>query len=78
MVAQTNHQLSLMQRKINLTRVICLRMGKTIEAKSHRVNLRSPLSKIHYYQNKQLQVNGISVSNTNLQLNPYPNTQLDL
>ena len=25
-----------MQRKINLTQVICLRMGKTIETKSHR------------------------------------------
>ena len=45
-----------MQRKINLTQVICLWMGKTIEAKPHRVNLRSPLLRIHYYQNKRLQV----------------------
>ena len=45
-----------MQRKINLTQVICFRMGKTIEAKPHRVNLRSPLPRIHYYQNKRLQV----------------------
>ena len=67
-----------MQWKINLTQVICLRMGKTIEAKPHRVNLRSPLLRIHYYQNKQLQVKGILVPNANLQLNPYPNTQLDL
>ena len=67
-----------MQRKINLTQVICLRMGKTAEAKPHWVNLRSPLSRIHYYQNKQLQVKGIPVPNTNLQLNPYSNTQLDL
>ena len=52
--------------------------GKTIEAKPHRVNLRSPLLRIHYYQNKQLQVKGILVPNANLQLNPYPNTQLDL
>ena len=29
-------------------------------------------------QNKQLQVKEILVPNTNLQLNPYPNTQLDL
>ena len=42
--------------KLNLTQVICLWMGKTTEAKSHRVNLRSPLSRIHYYQNKCLQV----------------------
>ena len=53
-------------------------MGKTTSAKPHRVNLRSPLPRIYYYQNKQLQVKGIPVPNTNLQLNPYPNTQLDL
>ena len=67
-----------MQQKLNLTRVICLQMGKTTEAKPHRVNLKSPLSRIHYYQNKQLQVKKILVPNTNLQLNPYPNIQLDL
>ena len=66
-----------MQRKINITQMICLRMEKTTKAKSHRVNLRS-LLKIHYYQNKWLQVKEIPVPNTNLQLNPYPNTQLDL
>ena len=54
--------------------MICLQMGKTTKAKPHRVNLKSPLSRIHYYQNKQLQVKGISVPNTNLQLNPYSNT----
>ena len=53
-------------------------MEKTTEAKLHRVNLRSPLPKIYYYQNKWLQVKEISVPNTNLQFNPYPNTQLDL
>ena len=67
-----------MQWKINLTRVICLRMGKITKTKPHRVNLRSPLPRIHYYQNKRLHVKGISIPNTNLQLNPYPNTQLDL
>ena len=67
-----------MQRKISLKQVICLRMGKTTEAKFHLVNLRSPLPRIYYYQNKRLQVKGIPVPNTNLQLNPYPNTQLDL
>ena len=45
-----------MQWKINLTQVICLRMGKTTKAKSHQVILRSPLPRIHYYQNKRLQV----------------------
>ena len=67
-----------MQRKLNLTRVICLQMWKTTEAKLHQMNLRSPLPRIHYYRNKQLQVKWISVPYTNLQLNPYPNTQLDL
>ena len=41
-------------------------MGKTIETKPHRVNLRSPFLRIHYYQNKRLQVKGIPVPNTNL------------
>ena len=31
-------------------------MGKTYTAKTYRVILRSPLLRIHYYQNKQLQV----------------------
>ena len=43
--------------KLNATKnkfdtVICLRMGKTSEAKPHRVNLRSPLPRIHYYQSQ--------------------------
>ena len=67
-----------MQQKINLTQVICLRMEKTTEVKLHQVNLSSSLSSIHYYQNKRLQVKGIPVPNTNLQLNRYPNTQSDL
>ena len=45
-----------MQRKLNLIWVICLRMGKTTEVKPHRVNLRSPILRIHYYHNKRLQV----------------------
>ena len=40
-----------------LTQMICLRMGKTTKTKPHQVNLRSPLPRIHYYQNKRLQVN---------------------
>ena len=137
-----------MQRKINLIQVICLWMGKTTKAKPLRVNLRSPFSRIHYYQSKRLQVKesqyliptyswtltngenklptklnatknkfdigdlftnvenhwgktppgefkvttpenpllskqvvtskGLSLPYTNLELNPYPNTQLDL
>ena len=53
-------------------------MGKTTKAKPHGVNLRSQFLRIHYYQNKWLQVKEVLVPNTNLQLNSYPNTQLDL
>ena len=67
-----------MQLKINLTHVICLRIGKTTKTKPHRINLMSSLPRIHYYQNKRLQVKGILVPNTNLQLNLYLNTQLGL
>ena len=73
-----------MQLKINLTQVICLRMGKTTEAKSHQVNLKSPLLRIHYYQSQAVtSIRNLTISfglsqNTNLQLNPYSNTQLDL
>ena len=45
-----------MKQKINNT-MICLRMGKTLQQKPHRVIFRSPLPKLHYYHNKRLQVN---------------------
>ena len=45
--------------------------------KPHRVIFRSPLSKLHYYHNKRLQARNPKYL-TNLQLNPYPNTQSDL
>ena len=38
---------------------------------------RSPLPKLHYYHNKWLQARNPKYL-TNLQLNPYPNTQSDL
>ena len=36
--------------------MICLWMGKTSRQKPHWVNLKSPVSRIHYYQNKWLQI----------------------
>ena len=45
-----------MQRKINLTQWFVYKWGKPPRQKSHWVNLRSPLPRIHYYQNKRLQV----------------------
>ena len=73
-----------MQWKINLTQVICLRIEKTTEEKTHWMNLRSPLLRIHYYQSQAItsiknltKPSGLS-QNTNVQWNLYPNTQLDL
>ena len=43
---------------------------------NHQVNLRSLLSRFHYYQSQP--VTSKRNLNTNLQLNPYPNIQLDL
>ena len=64
-----------MQRKINLIRVICLRMGKIIKTKPHWVNLRSSLPRIHYYQNKRLQVKKSKylIPTYNWTLIPIPN-----
>ena len=45
-----------MQWKIKLTRWFVYEWGKPSRQKSHQVILRSPLPKIHYYHNKQLQV----------------------
>ena len=45
--------------------------------KPNGVIFRSPLPKLHYYHNKQLQARNPKYL-TNLQFNPYPNTQLDL
>ena len=45
-----------MQWKIKLTRWFVYEWGKPLNRKPHRVILRSPLSRIHYYHNKQLQV----------------------
>ena len=58
--------------------MICLRMGKTSKAK-----IPSGEFKVATLENplllKQVVISkGIPVSYTNLQLNPYPNTQLEL
>ena len=73
-----------MQWKLNLTWVICLWMRKTTEAIPHGVIFRSQLPRIYYYQSQVVtSIRNLSKpfglsQNTNLQLNPYPNTQLDL
>ena len=45
-----------MQQKINLTRWFVYEWEKPTRQKPHRVILRSPLPKFHYYHNKWLQV----------------------
>ena len=66
-----------MQRKLNLTRVICLQMGKTTKATppgEFKVTTpENPLLTQQAVTSKR-----IIVPYINLQLNPYPNTQLDL
>ena len=66
-----------MQRKINDT-VICLRIGKTNTAKTSPGDFKITTPEILLLSQQAVTSKGILVSYTNLQLNPYPNTQLDL
>ena len=66
-----------MQWKINDT-VICLRMGKTYTAKTPSSDFQVTTPEIPLLSQQVVTSKGIPVSYTNLQLNPYPNTQLDL
>ena len=66
-----------MQRKINDT-VICLRMGKTYMVKTSSCDFKVTTPKIPLLSQQAVTGKGIPVPYTNLQLNPYPNTQLDL
>ena len=78
MVAQTNHQRNYYAAKNKFDTVICLQMGKTSKVKTlpgdfKVTTLENPLLSQQAVTNK-----GIPVPCTNLQLNFYPNTQLDL
>ena len=66
-----------MQQKINNT-VICLRMRKTYIKKIPPNDFKVITPKIPLLSQQVVTSKGISVPYTNLQLNPYPNTQLDL
>ena len=66
-----------MQQKINNT-VICLRMGKTYTAKTLPGDFKVTIPEISLLSQQAITSKGISVPYINLQLNPYPNTQLDL
>ena len=66
-----------MQQKINDT-VICLRMGKTYTTKTPPGDFKVTTSKIPLWSQQAVTSKGIPIPYTNLQLNSYPSTQLDL
>ena len=66
MVAQTNQL------------VICLRIGKTYIAKTPPGDFKVTTPKNPLLSKQAVTSKGILVPYINLQLNPYPNTQLDL
>ena len=67
-----------MQRKINLTQVICLWMRKTYTAKTLPGDFKVTTSENPLLSKRAVTSKGIPIPYTNLQLNPYPNTQLNL
>ena len=66
-----------MQRKINDI-MICLRMGKIYMAKTSPSDFQVTTPEIPLLSQQAVISKGISVPYTNLQLNPYLNTQLDV
>ena len=58
--------------------VICLRMTKTYMAKTPLGDFKVTTPKNSLLSQQVVTSKGIPVPYTNLQLNPYPNTQLDL
>ena len=66
-----------MQRKLNNT-VICLWMGKTNTEKTPLGDFKVTTPEIPLLLQQAVTSKGIPVPYTNIQLNCYPNTQLDL
>ena len=58
--------------------VICLRMGKTNTGKTPPDDFKVTTFENLLLLKQAVTSKGISVPYTNLQLSPYPNTQLDL
>ena len=58
--------------------MICLWMGKTYTAKTPSGDFKVTTPENPLLSKQAITNKGIPVSYTNLQLNPYPNTQLDL
>ena len=58
--------------------VICLRMRKTSKAKTLLGDFKVTTPENPLLSQQAITSKGISIPYTNLQLNPHPNTQLDL
>ena len=58
--------------------MICLQMGKTYMAKTPPGDFKITTPENPLLSKQAVTSKGIPVPYTNLQLNPYPNTQLDL
>ena len=58
--------------------MICLRMGKTSEVKVPLSDFKVTTLENPLLSKQAVTSKGIPVPYANLQLNPYPNTQLDL
>ena len=58
--------------------MICLRMGKTYMAKTPPSDFKVTTPEDPQLSQQTVTSKGILVPYTNLQLNPYPNIQLDL
>ena len=58
--------------------MICLRLGKTNTAKTPPDDFKVTTPENPLLSKQAVTSKGIPVPFTNLQLNPYPNTQLDL
>ena len=58
--------------------MICLRIGKTYTAKTPPGDFKVTILENPLLSKQVVTSKGIPVPSTNLQLNPYPNTQFDL
>ena len=58
--------------------MICLQIGKTDMAKTPPIDFKVTTPENPLLSKQAVTSKGISIPYTNLQLNPYPNTQLDL
>ena len=67
-----------MKWKKKVSMVICSRMGKTFRAKTPPGDFKVITPENSLLSQQAVTSKGIPVPYTNLQLNPYPNTQLDL